>query len=142
MIDIEKIEPYTTFGDGEVDFDTDEAIAYLLLKNILCTNSFWFKDEWPDDAKTKTGLFVNSSDIFVWGCADGDEIDHKEIRELYDLVKEHEDGDIIWLCKKRGEMPQAPVVKSIEKDGYWDLSKYNLKPNQYDEYCKKRNLIR
>jgi hypothetical protein len=35
-------------------------------------------------------------------------------------------------------MPQAPVAEIIKKDGYWDLAKYNLKPNAYDEYCKKR----
>jgi len=127
--DVELIPCYCS--DNECFFEADDFITLLLIEGYLFTNSYWFMKEWVDSARKKTALFVTCNDIFLWGCADGEEIDYEEFDTLYQYyTKDKIWGVAVWVIKKRNLMPQKPVYDKIKKDGIWDLDKMNLNPNK------------
>ena len=73
--DLENIEdgklcPKYQFGDEEPIFEYEEALAILLMDGVVFTNAFHWVEEWPEEAKEMTSIFVNCSDVFVWGSSD------------------------------------------------------------------------
>ena len=96
-------------------------LAHLLAKDVIfLNNGHWIKD-WPKDHIT---LHVNCNDIFMWGCADSEDITYSEIDDLYTMWKKDENwGPAAWCIKKRKAMPQQPVIEIFKKQGVWDLDK-------------------
>lgn len=124
-------------SNGKKSFQTENALAILLLEEVLFTNSMWWEKDLPDWAKKRTGLFVNCNDIFAWGCADSEDIDYEEIETLFRMwEKDPEWGPAIWCIIKRKEMPQKPVEEKIRKAGIWDLDTLNLEENTTDLWVK------
>lgn len=125
-------EPYFDFDESMV-FEEDQVIALFLQTGIIFSNSYWSMKHWPEEARTKTALFVICNDIFAWACADAEEIDYDEFETLYAYYKKDDNfGSSVWCIKKRGIMPQKPVYEAIMREGIWDLDKMKLKPNPYD----------
>lgn len=116
---------------GEIKSYDEEMLRYLIHKEIV---SVW--QDWSDSYKLK--LMVNSSDVFVWGCSDSDEIQMEEIQTLFDLCWNFKHGECIWLCLKRKEKPQQPVEDMMKKDDSWIPELDLLEDNRYDSFCKKR----
>lgn len=57
-------------------------------------------------------LYVNCNDLFFWGCADCEDFELKELPDLQRAIKEsRNNGDILWVCRKRGMRPQGPYYK-------------------------------
>lgn len=121
--------------DVETDFDSNIALAVLLLSDVIFTNSFWWKKEdgWPEDACKYISLNVNQNDILAWGCADAIELEHSEIESLYEhWEKDRAWGPAVWYCKKVKMMPQKPVADSIRNVGVWDIDNMGLEKNPTD----------
>ena len=116
------------------EFDKDNALAFLLINDVIFTNNHWWEKEWTEEAKKTTSLNVNCNDIFAWACADSEEINVNEIEELYKLYRENaEYGQFIWCIKKRNMLPQYPIYELIQNETNWDLNKMGLDKN-YDNY--------
>lgn len=123
--------------NGKEYLDEELALSILLKEGVLFCNQRDYltnnKDEWA----TTIVLFVNVSDFFSWGCADGEDITLDELPALFKLwQKWGADGVIKWACIKRNEQPQSPVVKSMKKDGHWDDELEALPENGYDRICR------
>lgn len=108
--------------ETEMIFDEGKALAMLLNNEIVFINSHWWMDGWPKNAQKTFSINCNCNDIFAWGSADAEEVEYDELQDLYDhVIKDPVWGASIWCIKKRQMMPQAPVLRSIEKAGIWDL---------------------
>lgn len=131
--------------DDEKVFERDKALVYLLEKKVLFSNTRPYIEN-PYDPKEKhivsesatIVLFVNCSDTFVWGCADGIEIDANdktdlETNELYRLtsyvIDNEKYGSDKFACWKRNLQPQKPVIDKMKKDGVWDEFMESLPKN-------------
>jgi hypothetical protein len=117
----------------EMIFEDDKALARLLGEDVIFLNSHWWEDDWPERARKVTSLNVNCNDIFAWGCADGEEIEHAEIQALYDLwLADRNWGPVKWCAIKRNQKPQPPIIASMKKAGVWDEVMEGLGANYQD----------
>lgn len=111
-------------------FNTEKALAVLLLDNVIFLNDHWWENTWPEECRNLPSLNVNCNDVFCWGSADAVEIHHHEIQSLFEhWEKDKIWGPAIWCIKKENIMPQKPVYDDIMKKGIWNLDEMNLQPN-------------
>lgn len=121
---------YPDKPETELIFDDNRALAMLLINDVIFLNDHWWETTWPDNCKAKTSLNVNTNDIFMWGCADAETIDYKDIKEVYDYwLKDPYWGTAVWACKRNNMLPQKPVYNDIQKAGIWDLDSMGLSVN-------------
>jgi len=121
----------------EPRFEEERGLAVLLNTEAVFLNDHWWKDDWPKDARRTVSLNVNCNDVFAWGCADAEEMTYADIEDVYQhWKKDRVNGTTIWCIKRRKELPQRPVAKSIQAGGVWDLDaltkEFGLRPNHYD----------
>lgn len=117
----------------ERQFEDGKALAVLLAHEVIFLNSHWWEKDWPEAARELVALCVNCNDVFAWGCADAEILKYDDLQDLYDhWLKDRSRGAAVWCCKKRGELPQAPVLKAIKAAGIWDMDAMGLAPNGYD----------
>lgn len=116
-----------------------DMLIELLDKNILIPNShkYWCEHLKEMCPETLT-LFVNCSDVFAWGCADAEEFTLQELPELFKLYEwDNVYGSTKWVCKKRNQKPQKPIVDELKKIGKWDDEFERLPDNEYDKKVRK-----
>lgn len=128
-----------TYQDGRQEeiFEEERALAALLMSESVFLNDHWWAKEWPEEARNLTSINANCNDIFMWGCADAEEIPYRELRSVYDhWVKDPREGVSVWCMKQRKQMPQRPVDKAIRAAAIWDLDaiqkEFGLRANHYD----------
>ncbi len=110
-----------------------KTLAVLLDSGAVHLNRFWWKEEWPEEARQMMGLFVNCNDIFAWGCADSEDMLFADLYDVYrHWRKDPSWGAAVWCMKRRKEMPQEPVAKYIRDGGVWDIDNMGLPENRYD----------
>jgi hypothetical protein len=113
--------------DIELIFENHNALAILLINEVVSINSFWWEKSWPNNAKNAIGIFVNCSDIFAWGSSDAEQLLYNDIQDLYDhYIKDPIFGPAVWCIKKRSQLPQKPVYNDIMKQNIWNLDELNL----------------
>lgn len=67
-------------------------------------------------------LYINCSDTFFWGCADGEDIGIEELPELLECFKlSPNHGGDLWVCRKRKMRPQTACYKSRYPKEEWLL---------------------
>lgn len=117
--------------DGKEECDDELAIAYLLKnEGLFCNNA--------KEPETLC-LYVNCSDVFAWACSDAENITTDEILSLYkEVVKNPKWGSTIWVCLKRQEQPQKPIVDDMKKEGFWTDELESLPKNRMDEFIRQR----
>ena len=97
-----------------------EALQYLLEQEVVFIN---YREHSFEDTKQGVTLVVyaNCSDVFAWGCADGENISSEdELMSLYNHVKNNEIwGSTIWVIKKRKRQPQDAVIRNMKAAGVW-----------------------
>ena len=114
--------------NGKKVFESEMALSVLLLERQIFLNSNWYMDDWPKDAQNMTSLNVNCNDVFAWGCADAEDVEFKEIKDLFEhYIKDPGWGTAVWCIKRRGYLPQKPVYEAIQKNGIWNLDELCLK---------------
>ena len=105
--------------------DQQDIISGLILDEDLHV-------EW-DSKVNNIKLFVNCNDVFMWGCADMEEIQLTEIPSFtVDLRQDPKWGSIKWVCRKRNEKPQYPIIWDMYKDGQWTEEMEALPDNAYN----------
>jgi hypothetical protein len=122
--------------EKEMVFEAEDALAMLLLNEVIHINDHWWEKSWPEEARRRIHFGVNCSDVFAWGCADSESLDYKDIESLYRMwAKDPVYGHEIWCIIKRKELPQSCVEKSIRNAGIWDLDtlkvEHSLRANHY-----------
>jgi len=100
-------------------FGEEQALAYLLLEDVVFLNNGWWNEEqgkpWGKDA---VSIHVNCNDIFAWGCADAEDATHGDLVELAKIhAADPEWGLVMWCIKKRKMMPQSPVLAQMTAAG-------------------------
>lgn len=117
----------------EMMFEDAKALARLLAEEVVFLNSHWWEKDWPERAQKTTALCVNCNDIFAWGCADAEQLEHNEIQGLYDLWRADRTwGAAKWCAIKRMQQPQPPVIAAMKKAGAWDVCMEALGANTQD----------
>ena len=115
-------EKYPDKPPTEQVFEEGPALAHLLVNEAVFINSNWWRKDWPELACEGIGVFVDCSDIFEWGCADGEPLPFDEIESLYRMWKKDPHwGGAVWCIMRRKIGPQRPVADRIAKAGIWDL---------------------
>jgi len=105
-------------------------IRTLLRDGVLVVGSNWIKDEnAPDNSPIKghryagKALFVNVSDFFAWGVADGIKLpdDCSEIEKaIIDCNGNIEIGFLLWAARHEGMRPQGAYYKYLPEET-WEL---------------------
>lgn len=129
-----SIPPNDVQSDG---FDRDLALAMLLLNHVCSVDSGCDPQSAPLPETRGFPVWVNCSDIFVWGSSDAEILPYDQLEPLYTLWRHgpHWSG-AIWCMIARKEMPQRPVEDVIRSEGIWDLdalkAEHGLRAN-YDD---------
>ena len=136
QIDTDSVRIHYIYGnESKTSFSFEKALAVLLIEGKVFINEHWWKsskkknkfhiieeNSWPEDACETIYLGVNCNDVFVWGCADSEEMFYEDIEDVFDhFMKDRDWGTEIWCIKKRKMLPQRPVYESIMSKGIWDL---------------------
>lgn len=129
-----KVEGVITEYKGEEFFDESRALAQLLLDDVVftCETKTAYNNEISKDYSITCA--VNCNDVFAWGCADAQEFDEDDLKELYRMHMDEKNkhwGSTKWCCKKRNLQPQGPVISKMKEDGVWDKEMKKLKENKF-----------
>ena len=115
------------------DFNENDALALLLINDVIILNENWWQKEWPEEAKKTFALAVNCSDTFYYASADAEDLLYSELKDLYLHYKvDPAWGPTIWCCKKRNMLPMDALVKEIAAAGNWNLSEMKLNENPHN----------
>jgi hypothetical protein len=129
-VQVERAISKDVDGDDSKHEAQPAMLAALLAAEVVFLNTHWWNKDWPEEAQRTVKLCVICNDVFAWACADAEELDYREITDLYDhWMKDPDWGPAIWCIKKRNQMPQGPVVDRIRAAGIWDLDQMNLPSN-------------
>lgn len=116
-------------GKTVIELDENLALAHLLMNDVLVMNSWYWEEEWPEDARNSFAIAVNMNDTFVYG-ADAVPLEYGELTDLYEhWIKDADWGTTVWAAKKIGLMPLGHIATRIKKAGIWDLDFYELVQN-------------
>ena len=128
--------------DGKKVPDHEAMVAHLLEENVLFLSSHKYVCGENDDLISKTEtliLHLNCSDVFAWAFSDGEDVSYDELPELFALYESNPKcGTIQWVCMKRNQKPQAPMVKYMKENNGWNEVMEALPENKYDAYCKEK----
>lgn len=137
------------------EFEDGNALAHLLMNEVVFLNSHWWKysrlthertddgkgyksaprpdARWTEDESKMISVSVNCNDIFAWACADAEELPYEEIENVYRLWRADPNwGAAKWCAIRRKQKPQGPVIDAMKKAGSWDDIMENLGPNTMD----------
>lgn len=96
-------------------------------------------------------FLYNTSDVFLWGCADSESIEYEDLPLLKDTYKELEELDggryehqagLLFSARKRKLRPQKPWYKHIPREIWHLFDACGTEEDQYlgyidlDEYIK------
>jgi hypothetical protein len=118
------------------DVNEQLALACLLADGTCFINNVNVSED-KDKPIYSVAVYVLTSDIFAWGCADAEYIEcndgetPNEIIDLYKLVKEKEFFGIVeWACLKRNLQPQKAVKIDMIKANQWTHELEQLPTNE------------
>jgi len=122
--------------DGKLVPDEEAMVAHLLEENILFVNSRrYVSDEKTNElSKNETlVLFLNCGDVFAWAYADAEDVSYDELPELFKMYEANPDcGPTQWVCIKRNQKPQTPIVKWMKEKNGWNDTLEKLPENRYE----------
>lgn len=127
--------------DGKKVPNEESMLARLLDDDVLFCNSRKYLCADDKTVRDETiVLFILANDVFVWGCADAEDITTEELPQLFDLhVANPKCGSIQWCCIKRNEKPQEPIVEYLKENGGWNETLESLPENRYDTYLREKH---
>lgn len=112
--------------------EPEKALAALLASESVFLNTNWSQKDWPEEARDTVVIYASCNDVFAWGCADAEEVDHDEINDVFDhWMKDRDWGVAVWCIKKCKLMPQPPVERLIRLGGIWNLDEMDLKESPF-----------
>ena len=85
----------------------------------------WFRLN-KDGFLAEVKMLVNCNDLFLWACADLEEVTLEEFPSLYDYCYDEQGnekyqgwGHSIWACLHRKMRPQHPMENMMKEIGVW-----------------------
>lgn len=94
-----------------------------MFPNDLCSELMWRCDR----EYAPITFFINCSDLFYWGCADGETVTKENIHILRESIKDlapyalsRQDASLLFCCRVRKMRPQGAYYKYIDKE-VWHL---------------------
>lgn len=115
-------------GTKEMIFEDHLALAALLMAEKVGINSNWFRKDLSESDQKSFTVFVNCSDVFMWGCGDAEDLPYDDLQSLYEMwVKDPAWGTAVWCMQQRKMLPQGPVAKRIRQAGIWDIDNMGLR---------------
>ena len=125
--------------NGKKEPDHEAMAAHLLEENILFVNSRKYVIEDAISKNETLILHLNCNDVFAWAYADGEDVSYNELPELFKMYEANRDcGPTQWVCIKRNQKPQAPIVKYMKENNGWNEIMEALPENKYEAYYKKK----
>ena len=128
--------------DGKLVPDEEAMVAHLLEENILFVNArrYVSNEKTNELSKNETlVLFLNCNDVFAWAYSDAEDVSYDELPELFKMYEANTDcGPTQWVCIKRNQKPQAPMVKYLKENDGWNEVMEALPENKYDVYCREK----
>lgn len=119
--------------NGKREPDESSMVAELLEKDILFLNSYKCIDAIGEVQSATMVLLLNCNDVFAWGCADAESVTLDELPVLFDMYEQNgECGPTQWVCIKRNEQPQLPVIDWLKEHNCWTSQLNDLPTNKYD----------
>lgn len=122
------------------DVNEQLALAYLLADGTCFINNVNISEDKDKPPIYSVAVYVLTSDIFAWGCADAEYIEcndgelPNEIINLYKLVKEKGFWGVVeWACLKRNLQPQKAVKVDMIKANQWTDELEKLPKNLYNK---------
>lgn len=113
---------------SELPWEVLEHLEPLLINEDIYLSS------WSKENEFK--VFILCNDIFAWGCSDTEEVEFDELPIIAQFVREDKFWGVIkYVCHKRREKPQKPVIKNMKTAGVWDQLLEDLPDNYYDTQC-------
>lgn len=123
--------------DGEEYCDNERALACLLHDGVCFTNErpYFHPFKQSPDRSAADGntvvIYVNCNDVFMWACADAEDLPQSEIGNLYRMWEADKKwGPIKWCCQQRDLQPQKPMADAMKAEGSWDDEMERLRPNE------------
>lgn len=113
-----EVLPIWQAKDREI-FEPDDALAVLLADGHVFHQI---------DGYGVAHWFANCNDVFMWGCADCEPFDLRDVEELY-RASRSKWGTTKWACHKRKYPPQAAIITAMKKEGAWDDDMEALREN-------------
>jgi hypothetical protein len=90
----------------ELDPSIREVIEPLVIEEKLVIN-----------IDTEITYYVDCSDFFWWGCADGEDVLEEDLPALLQALKDSpKNGELLYCARKRGVRPQGAYYKYLEGD--------------------------
>ena len=106
--------------NGREECDEEAALSWLLARGVLFSNSRDCIFDGKPEGHTVV-LSVLCSDVFGWGCADGEDLPHSEIVNLFKMVRDDPEwGAVRWCCLRRNMQPQYAIKRDWVNSGKWD----------------------
>ena len=79
----------------------------------------------------EVSLFINTSDIFAWACADCEEVELDELDSVVsEITNDPKWGVVKWVCRRENLQPQSAIKREMKGEGAWCEWMDNLKPNK------------
>lgn len=136
VIWIMKWEPREKYPDKpatEEYFEDSKALAVLLAEDVVFINEYHWKNEWPEEARKVIAVACNCNDVFAWGCADAEQVNHEDLEALYRAwLSDERWGPTKWCIRRRNQKPQGPVEKLMREAGVWDAEMDAIGENTMD----------
>lgn len=125
--------------NGKKEPDENSMLAKLLDENILFANSFAYAySDGVLRGRTIT-LFVLCNDVFAWATADAEDITIEELPQLFEMYEKNPKcASTQWVCVKRNEKPQEPMIKWLKENNGWNETLEALPENNYDKFLKEK----
>jgi hypothetical protein len=105
------------------DFILEVLQLTAMFPNDLCSELMWRCDR----EYAPITFFINCSDLFYWGCADGETVTKENIHILRESIKDlapyalnRQDASLLFCCRVRKMRPQGAFYKYFEKE-VWHL---------------------
>lgn len=116
-----------------VEEDHDKMLAILLVRGVVFSRDGFTiinKDSKYEASGEGTALYVNTNDMFAWGCADAEDLPHEEIPKLFMHYHQNgADGVVMWACYRNQMQPQRAVKADMIARGVWNAGLEALTPN-------------
>lgn len=111
-------------------YDTIEEPSRTILGELLVEEKIHMMLQPNGDVE----LYANCNDLFVWGCADLEELSLDQLEEFAGYA-ENEWGTDKWICIQRNVKPQYPIIWDMHIAGAWDDTMEALPDNPYNDSC-------
>ena len=118
---------------GEIVPNEVAMAAKLLDDHVLTVDCHNYCDDDGGIAGKTLTLFLQCNDVFAWACADSEAVTLDELPDLFKLYMDNPDcGEIQWICIKRNQKPQLPVIDWLKAYNGWTEQLDKLPDNMYD----------